>query len=60
MVLDLPPAAVAQLVGQLRLLDGPPEAVLLVARRPRPGILDLVEQIDLHGGRPFVATVTAR
>ncbi len=44
-VLDLPPAAVAELVGEAGLFEGLAEAELLGGGA---GILDLVEQVDLH------------
>jgi len=47
-VLHLPPATIAKLVGQLRLLDGLLESLVLVALGPRTRILNLIEEIDFH------------
>ena len=48
MMLDRPPAAVAQLIGEGRLVHGIREDVSLVVRRPRLRHLKFVEQIDDH------------
>src|SRR5205807_9818027 len=48
-VLDLPDAVHASLVGQLHLLEGALEELVLGVGAPRAGELVLVEQAELHG-----------
>src|SRR5947209_4472128 len=49
-VLDLPDAVHASLVGQLHLLEGVLEQLVLGVVPPRTGELVLVEHAELHGG----------
>jgi hypothetical protein len=51
MVFHLLPAAVAEFVSQFRLFDGLDDPLMFVVVLPRPGILNLIERIDLQKPR---------
>ena len=55
-VLDLPHVVETQAVRQLHLVEGVFEQAVFVAFAPWPGDLVLVEQAELHGGKPMGAS----